>query len=157
MPRGTVRAILPASCAEAFALVHDYERRLAWDTLLQSARLVEGAATAHAGAESICRGRWYLGGFALRTRYISFRPPHSAAVRLVAPAPFFATFAATIRHTPLTADSSVIEYHYYFAARPAALRWLLQPVLQRVLHWETARRLAGLRRFLATRPMTATH
>jgi hypothetical protein len=39
MPHGTVTETIPAPSAEVFKLLHDYDRRLDWDTLLQDARL----------------------------------------------------------------------------------------------------------------------
>ena len=147
MPRGMVTAVVHASSAEVFALLHDYARRLEWDTLLSEAYLVPRDSVAAVGSVAVCRGRRRLGGFALRTRYVTFRAPDVAAIKLVAPAPFFQAFAASIRHVDLGPHSSRMEYRYYFSARPKFLRWLLEPVMNCVLRWETKRRLAALERF----------
>jgi len=101
MPHGSVSTIIPASSAEVFRLLHDYDRRLEWDTLLQSATLTEGWTKAQLHATSVCQGRWYLGGVALKTEYLSFKPPEVAAVKMVNRPPFFQSFAATIRHRDL--------------------------------------------------------
>src|SRR5262245_60001595 len=55
MPHGEVSAIIPAPCADVFDLVHDYDRRLTWDTLLQEAYLDDGFTRAEKGATSVCR------------------------------------------------------------------------------------------------------
>jgi hypothetical protein len=147
MPHGTVTEIIPASSAEVFRLFHDYDRRLEWDTLLQEAYLTDGYREAQRGAVSVCRGRTHLGGLALKTRYISFRPPEVAAVKLVNRPPFFDTFAATIRHRDLGDSASEVEYRYHFTARPRWLQFLLHPLMERLFALETRRRLRALRDF----------
>lgn len=139
---------MPASSGAVFDLIHDYDRRLAWDTLLQAAYLDDGFARAAKGATSVCVGRPSLGGLALKTIYVSFDRPRVAAVKMVNAPPFFATWAATIRHEDLDPGQSRITYTFHFAARPRALRWLLEPIMSLVFHWETRRRLRALRAHL---------
>ncbi len=88
MPHGCVSETIPASSEEVFGLIHDYKRRLEWDTLLQHAQLCDDWTEAQLHATTICTGRWYLGGISLRTEYISFDPPHVAAVRMLNRPPF---------------------------------------------------------------------
>ncbi len=149
MPNGSVSESIPASREEVFQLLHDYDRRLEWDTLLKDAHLCEGWTAAQLHATSLCTGRWYLGGLALKTEYISFRPPEVAAVKLLNRPPFFDNFAATIRHRDLGDGTSSIEYKYHFVARPSWLRWLLHPVMGWILRQETRKRLRGLRRYFS--------
>lgn len=144
MPHGSVTDVIPAASADVFWLLHDYTRRLEWDTLLKDACLCEGFTKAGLHAVSICTGRWYLGGIAMKTEYVAFHPPHVAAVTMLNRPPFFETFAATIRHQDLGDGSSNIEYKYNFTARPRWLRWVLHPVMARVFRWETRRRLRAL-------------
>lgn len=147
MPHSTIREVIPAPSAAVFALLHDYDRRLEWDTLLQAAYLTDGFPAAQLGAVSVCKGRTYLGGIAMKTRYVSFRPPAIAAVRMVNRPPFFESFAATIRHRDLSASSSEVEYIYHFTARPRWLRFLLHPFINTLLARETRRRLRALRQW----------
>lgn len=147
MPHGSVSETIPASSAEVFRLLHDYNRRLEWDTLLQDARLCENWNEAQLHATSVCTGRWYLGGMALKTEYVSFNPPDVAAVKMLNRPLLFQAFAATIRHRDLSDGSSSIEYKYNFTARPSWLRWLLHPVMVAVFRWETQKRLHALRRY----------
>lgn len=149
MPHGSVTAAIPASSAEVFRHLHDYNRRLEWDTLLQDARLCDDLTEARLHATSVCTGRWYLGGIALKTEYVSFNPPHIAAVKMLNRPPFFETFAATIRHHDLDDGSSSLEYKYNFNARPTWLRWLLHLVMDHVFRWETRKRLGALRRWFS--------
>ena len=152
MPHGSVTETIPAPSTDVFRLVHDYDRRLEWDTLLQDARLCENWTEAQLHAASVCTGRWYLGGIALKTEYVSFNPPDVAAVRMLNRPPFFETFAATIRHRDLIDGSSFVEYKYNFTARPSWLRWLLHPVMAAVFRWETRKRLRALRQFFSDCP-----
>lgn len=71
MPYGCVTETIPANSENVFRLLHDYNRRLEWDTLLQNARLCNGWTVAQCHATSICTSRWYLGGLSLRTEYVS--------------------------------------------------------------------------------------
>lgn len=150
MPCGTIVKDVPASCAQVFALLHDYDRRLEWDTMLQSATLCDGHTTAALHATTICTARWYLGGISMQTQYISFKAPHVAAVKMLNRSLFFDSFAATIRHKDLKDGWSTVEYHFSFEARPRWMRWLLHPIIGSILHWETRKRLRALRNYFET-------
>ncbi len=145
MRRGQVSEVIPAPRAEVFDLVHDYGRRLEWDTLLRAAYLDDGHTVAALGATSVCVGRRALGGIALRTRYISFQRPRFAAVEMLNAPPLFGRWAASIRHVDTGPRESRITYTYSFTARPRALAWLLEPLLGVVFRWETKKRLRALR------------
>lgn len=155
MPCGTIVETIPAGRADVFRLLHDYSRRLEWDTLLEEARLADGFQVAGLHATSVCKGRGFLGSIAMKTDYVSFREPEVAAVRMVNRPPFFASFAASIRHHDLAAGRSRIEYRYSFTARPRWLRPLLHPAMQLIFRFETQRRLRALRRFFQKRPAAA--
>ena len=156
MPHGSVTVDVPATTDAVFRLLHDYDRRLEWDTLLRDARLCPGWSAAQLHATSVCTGRWFLGGIALTTQYISFKPPAVAAVKMLNRPPFFDTFAATIRHRDTAGGGSSVEYTYHFTARPRWLRWLLHPVMAAVFRWETRKRLCGLRRYFALKASKST-
>lgn len=149
MPHNSVTETIPAPSAAVFRLLHDYDRRLEWDTLLQDARLCANWREAQLHAQSVCTGRWYLGGVALKTEYVSFTPPAVAAVKMLNRPPFFDKFAATIRHRDLADGKSSVEYKYHFIARPSWLRWLLHPAMAAIFRWETRKRLRALRQFFS--------
>src|SRR2546427_3274285 len=46
MPRRSYSVEVDAECEAVFDFVHDYDRRLSWDTMLSEARLLDGATTA---------------------------------------------------------------------------------------------------------------
>lgn len=143
-----VREVVPAPAAAVFALVHDYARRLEWDTLLRRAETVDGAAPAK-GVVAVCAAHWWLGGLTFRTRYVSFSPPTLAGVHLVGTSFVFTTWAASIRHTDRPDGCSEVVYTLTFRCRP---RWAA-PVIERVaaagFRRETQRRLRALRRWFA--------
>src|SRR5262245_21113251 len=151
MVRERVSEEMPASCEAVFDLVHDYARRLEWDTLLRAA-FVEGGAAASKGAVAVCSGRWLVGGLTLRTVYVSFERGRVAAVKMLDRSPLFARWAASIRHEALGERSSRVLYTYSFRARPAWLAFLLEPLIARAFRWETRRRLRALRAALLSAP-----
>jgi len=144
---GTVTEVIPASRDAVFELIHDYDRRLEWDTLLRAAYLDDGFTRAEKGATSVCVGRLGVGGIRMKTAYVTFERPTAAAVKLLEPSALFARWAASIRHEELDAGASRVTYTFEFSARPRALRWLLEPILLPIFRMETRRRLAALREF----------
>jgi hypothetical protein len=61
----------------------------------------------------------------------------------------FARWAASMRHRASGPEQSVLIYTYTFEVGPAALRWLMEPVVERIFTWQTRRRFARLHDFLA--------
>lgn len=148
MAHAVVRQEVPADATRTFALIHDYPRRLSWDTLLREA-YVEGGGPPKVGAVAVCTARRHLTGIRFRTRYVSYDPPRLAAVTLVTPTAMFATWSASIRHREIGPDGSEVTYTLTFRCRPA---WAA-PVVERValvaFRVETARRLRALASALA--------
>ena len=142
-----IKEVIPASAVAVFDLLHDYQRRLEWDTLLQKAYLEEDFPESCKGAIAVCQGRAILGGFALRTEYVSFERGKVAAVKMLNQPPFFDTFAASIRHTDIAENQSEIVYKVNFTARPKFLRRILHPLMKAIFVWETRKRLAALKEF----------
>jgi hypothetical protein len=148
MHHGSVSGQMPACSREVFDLLHDYDRRLEWDTLLSAAYLADGHERAELGATCVCVGRQVLGRIALKTIYVTFERPRLAAVKMVNAPPLFGSWAASIRHDDLGPASSRLTYTWSFAARPRWLAWLLEPIMGRIFQWETRKRLRGLRNYL---------
>ena len=148
MPSGSVTEQMPCRAAKVFDLLHDYSRRLQWDTLLREARFTRGHTSAAVGATTLCVGRPLGGMIGIETTYIVFQRGVVAAVNMINRPPFFDAFAASIRHED-TPTGSTLTYKFSFRARPRWLRWLLEPVMQRVLVAETRRRVRALALFLA--------
>ena len=149
MPSATVSHLMPCSSAVVFELLHDYDRRLEWDTLLSAAYLAEGHTVAQRGAVSTCVGRAAVGSLALTTEYVSFDAPRLAAVKMIRGPWLFERWAASLKHEDLADGNSRITYAWQFSTRPWVLHWLLEPVVNRVFYWETRKRLRALRAFFA--------
>jgi hypothetical protein len=147
MPSATVSHPMPCSSAVVFELLHDYGRRLEWDTLLREARLTRGHTIAKKGATSLCVGKPFFGWIGVETRYLTFVPGSIAAVEMINRPPFFEHFAASIRHEDLP-EGSRLTYKLNFTARPRFLRWLLHPIMLVALRHETRKRVAALAEFL---------
>ena len=147
MPVATIRQDMPRSSAVVFDVLHDYSRRLEWDTLLCEARLTRGHVEAGKGATSLCVGKALFGLVGIETRYVTYSPGRVAAVEMINRPLFFERFAASIRHEE-RADGSVLIYNLSFSARPRFLRWALHPLLWIFLRHETRRRLRALAEYL---------
>lgn len=63
--RAEVSESMPAPSAVVFDVIHDYARRLEWDTLLSAAYIDDGAPEAGKGVITVCVGRVALGRIAL--------------------------------------------------------------------------------------------
>ena len=151
MIRDAVSEEIPGSCEAVFDLVHDYARRLTWDTLLREAFVEENRAP-ETGAVAVCSGRWLVGGLTLRTVYVSFQRGKVAAVKMINTPPFFLTWAASIRHERIDDARSRVISTWNFSAKPAFLAFVLEPVLAGFFRWETRRRLRALRAVFEAAP-----
>jgi Polyketide cyclase / dehydrase and lipid transport len=147
MAHGQVSEIIPAASHVAFDLIHDYTRRLEWDTLLQAAYLDGSDTVAGKGVTAVCVGRRSLGGIPIRTVYVSFDRPKVAAVKMVNVPAFFQSWAASIRHEDISDHESLITYQFHFVTKPRILRFILDPIMERVFLWETRKRLRALKAF----------
>jgi hypothetical protein len=135
-----------APSGEIFALTHDYDRRLEWDTLLKEARLLDGATRAGLGVKSICVGKNRLFGMGVETVYIRFDPPDAAAVEMTGGPRLFETFAASILHEPAGLGFTRVTYRGHVKTRPRWLRWLVEPIVAASFRRETRKRLEALKR-----------
>ena len=152
MPRRTTSLEIDAPAADVFDLIHDYDRRLDWDSMLSSAEILGDADQACVGVRTLCTGTWRTLWMPMETEYVQFVPGEVAAVKLTNRPPFFERFAATIRHADVAEGRSRVTYIYSFRTRPRFLAWLLEPIMDRLLARETRSRLASLRDGIGRRP-----
>jgi hypothetical protein len=152
MPRAKLSVEIDAPCRVVFDVVHDYDCRLEWDSMLREARLLDGMTAAGLGVRSRCVGTWRSAFLPLETEYIRFEPGRVAAVNLTNRPPFFDQFAATIKHEALSDGRSRTTYIYFFRARPRFLAPLLEPIMNVMLKWEVRKRLHALRGYVESRP-----
>ena len=148
MPAAVVKMYIPAKSAIVFKLLHDYDRRLEWDTLLRYASLTRGNTKAQKGATSLCVGKSMFGIIRLETEYITVKPDSLAAVKMINDPPFFSCFAASIRHKDQN-NGSIATYNFQFHAKPSILKYILEPIMLMYLKHETKKRLNALAHYFA--------
>ncbi|HEX6123315.1 MAG TPA: SRPBCC family protein [Ktedonobacterales bacterium] len=130
-----------------FQLSQDYARRLAWDPFLREARLLDGARAPGVGVRVWCVAR---GGLGMETEYVTYDPPRVVAVRMTRGPRILRRFAGTWRFAAVAPGVTRVSFQYALAARPAWLRFALDPLLAAVLGREMRRRLVALRRAVET-------
>lgn len=140
--------VMPASEAVVFDVFHYHEWRQRWDSLVRETRVIGGAPCPYVGAVTENAGRGWLRALAMRTRFVSFERPHVAAATMIERSFPFERWAASMRHRPLQAGSSLLVYTYSLEVTPRALRWLLEPLVDGVFALQTGRRFRRMQRFL---------
>ena len=131
----------------AFDLIHDYPRRLEWDTFLKEARLLEGAESAGVGVQARCTARNGFGGLVMETVYVSFDRPRVAAVKMTRGPAVLETFAASLRQDDVEAGITRVTYRFNFSTKPRWLRAILDPIAAALFRREVRQRLQALKRY----------
>ena len=142
---------MPASVDVVFDAFHYYEWRVRWDSLVSRTQVDGGAACPSVGAITHNTGAGLLRGLAMRTEFIQYNRPHSAAARMLGQAFPFTRWAASMRHRPDEDGQSLLLYSYTLTVgNPdgGISRWM-EPVVDGIFAWQTRRRFARLRTFLA--------
>jgi ribosome-associated toxin RatA of RatAB toxin-antitoxin module len=142
--RVSVSSIVAKPAETLFWLSQDYSRRLEWDKYLAEAYLVGHPSSAAVGVESFCKNR---SGSVLVSKYISFSPPTHAAVQMTSGPWVLSKFGGTWRFDQLDERSTQVRFIYNFKARPAALKWLLEPLIGTLYRRDMQRRLAAFKRW----------
>jgi hypothetical protein len=115
---------------------------LLWDPFLKEARLLDDATAAALGAKAWCVSR---GGFGMETEYVSFDPPHVAAVRMTRGPLIIKAFAASWRFFDLGNGTTKVSFKYFLDLhRPFGF---LMPLVLRSFERETQQRIDGLARY----------
>jgi len=147
MSQGKCSIEIAATAQTVFDLIHDYEIRLKWDTMLSEARLLDGATKATSDARSRCVGNWKCLWLPIEATYVTFENGKVAAVKMTNRPLFFERFAATIRHDDLENGRSRVTYIYSFASKPRWLSLFQEPIMKLCLTREVKHRLRALKAF----------
>ena len=147
VPSSRLSIDINAPAQSTFDLIHEYDKRLLWDSMLCEARLLNGAKVAAQGVRSRCVGSWKCLWIPIEAIYVSFKSGKVAAVKMVNRPLFFAEFAATIRHDALDSQSSTVTYIYNFKSKPRWLAPVFEPVMNAVLAREVRHRLRALKSY----------
>lgn len=141
---------MPASCEVVFDVFHYHRWRARWDSLVEQTQIDGAAPCPSVGAVSSNAGGGILRGLSMRTEFVAYERPRLAAARMIGRSFPFTLWAASMKHRPVDAQRSVMIYTYTLEAGPPLLRWLVEPVVQRIFTWQTRKRFARMQHFLAT-------
>jgi hypothetical protein len=148
MAHGRLVFVMPARSADAWEAFFNHSVRLTWDTLL-SVNYVEGGGThPYVGAISTNRGRGWKTGLTMRTRFLSYDPPHQASAELVAPTGPFALWAASLRFKNREDGGTDLIYTYSIRLRPRWIGALFDRFAGILFARETRRRFAAMANYL---------
>ena len=131
-----------------FGLTQDYARRLAWDPFLSRAELLGGAATPAVGVRAWCVAK---GGIGMETEYVTFSPPHLAAVTMTKGPWPLASFGGAWEFLA-DGPGTRVRFRYQFRMRPRWLAWAIEPLARAWFSRETRLRVAALERAIAAGP-----
>ena len=151
MPKGKRSIEIAVDAKAVFDLIHDYEIRLDWDSMLSEAKLIDGATQGAEGVTTRCVGNWKCLWLPIEAVYVTHKPGKVAAVKMTNRPPFFKKFAATIQHDDLGNGHSRVTYIYNFASKPRWAAWLLEPIMHFCLTREVNHRLRALKSFAESR------
>jgi hypothetical protein len=142
--------IMPAPRRVVFDAFHYHCWRVRWDSLVSRTRIDDGAPCPSVGAISDNTGSGLLRPLSMATRFVSYDPPRLAAAAAIRPSFPFLRWAASMRHSDLGQDRSVLIYTYTFSVMPTTLAWALEPLVDRMFLRATRRRFNRLADFLVT-------
>lgn len=140
---------MPANEATVFDAFHYHLWRARWDSLVSATHVLGGAPCPFVGAITENTGAGALRGLSMQTQFVSYDRPKVAAAAMLGHSFPFIRWAASMRHQPTGPQRSVLIYTYTFDVGPRVLRWVLEPIVKLVFNWQTQRRFARLREFLA--------
>jgi len=148
MAHGRLVFIMPASSADAFEAFFNHDVRLRWDTLLRVNHVEGGGTHPYVGAISTNRGRGWKAGLNMRTRFLSYDPPHQASAVMVGPSGPFASWAASLRFKDRGDGESDLIYTYSIKLRPRWIGVLFDGVAGSLFALETRRRFGAMAVYL---------
>ena len=98
----------------AFDYTQDYKQRLAWDTFLKKADLIEGATTAGKGVKAYCVAK---NGLGMVTEYVSFNRPRATAIKMTKGPYMFKSFLGSWTFKEIQPNLTEIIFLYSFQLR----------------------------------------
>lgn len=140
----------------AFEAFHNHKIRLQWDTLLSEAGVEGGGDHPYVGAITYNRGKGWMAGLRMRTKFVSYEPPRLAAAHLLEPTGLFEEWAASMKHRDLPDGSSELVYSFNLRMRPRWLFRLMDGIAQRVFAYQTRKRFKAMAVYLQTQGAAST-
>jgi ribosome-associated toxin RatA of RatAB toxin-antitoxin module len=125
MLKVSVTANIRGTESRLFAMSQDYAQRLEWDPFVTKIELMNGATEPDVGVDTYVET---VGGMAMVTRYISFKPPRVAAITMVGGPRSLKSFSGGWTFRQVTPDVCNVTFSYNFRTNPRWLSWLMEPV-----------------------------
>ncbi len=150
MPQVAAEVWVPVPPEVAFAISQTTGAvRLAWDPFIRAQHLID-ADRPGKDVRTFTRARvGGVRGFAMVSRYVSYRPPTSVGMTMERGPWFFAAFGGGWRFVARTRDGvagTTATWKYTYRIRPRLLRFVAEPVGQRLLGREIRARIEAFRR-----------
>lgn len=139
---------MPAPCDVVFDVFHYHAWRKRWDSLVSRTEVDGGAPCPYVGAITDHDGKGILRALSMRTEFITYARPKLAAARMIGTSFPFTTWAASMKHVPAGDGRSVMIYTYTIETGPRALRWLMEPIVNRAFRRQTLKRFKRMQAFL---------
>jgi ribosome-associated toxin RatA of RatAB toxin-antitoxin module len=98
----------------AFDYTQDYGQRLAWDTFLKKADLINGAKKAGKGVKAYCVAK---NGLGMETVYVSFNRPKATAIKMTKGPFMFKTFLGSWTFKEIQPSLTEVIFLYSFQLR----------------------------------------
>lgn len=99
---------------QVFDYTQDYNNRLAWDTFLKEAALINGAQTAGMHVKAYCVAH---NGIGMETEYVSFNRPKVTAVKMTKGPYMFSSFLGSWTFKPVNINETEVIFLYSFSLR----------------------------------------
>lgn len=99
---------------QVFDYTQDYNNRLAWDTFLKEAILINGAHAAGMHVKAYCVAH---NGIGMETEYVSFNRPKVTAVKMTKGPYMFSSFLGSWTFKALNTNETEVIFLYSFSLR----------------------------------------
>ncbi|MFM0371084.1 type II toxin-antitoxin system RatA family toxin [Paraburkholderia aspalathi] len=121
----SVSTMVSGSADWLFALSQDYSRRQEWDPFASRSELLNGATVPAVGVDEYIES---AGGLVMVSRYVSFQPPHVAAVSMIDGPPLLTSFSGGWKFRQISPTHCRVTFTYNFRTSPIWLRWVMEPI-----------------------------
>jgi ribosome-associated toxin RatA of RatAB toxin-antitoxin module len=97
-----------------FDFTQDYSKRLAWDTFLKQADLLDGAVSAGKGVKALCVAK---NGLGMVTEYVTFNRPKGTAIKMTKGPFMFEAFLGSWNFKEIKGMSTEVVFLYSYKLR----------------------------------------
>jgi uncharacterized protein YndB with AHSA1/START domain len=136
---------IAAPIARVYRVSQDYAVRYDWDPFPENIAVVSGDANdLTVGTQVRIKSKL---GLSMLVEFVQVQPPSRAAVTMIQGPWFLDKFAGAWNFKELTANTTAARFTYTIKAKPALLRFVIEPIARRYFARVVAQRLAGLKAY----------